>query len=155
MLERERELRSSRVVAAIDGFAPSRMNGLGLDIAEVKPVHSPHSSSFSASVKSPDFFLASCFFARMSSSAVASSTILIASSQRRSGCLVRIARTFCLRLLGTLIVPSSIVTVLRWDDAIRIVLEATALEDVRAKKQEAKKKSGDFTDAENDEEGGE
>jgi len=54
-----------------------------------------------------------------------------------------------------LIVPSSIVTVLRWDDAIRIVLEATALEDVRAKKQEAKKKSGDFTDAENDEEGGE
>ena len=44
---------------------------------------------------------------------------------------------------------------LRWDDAIRIVLDATALEDMRAKKQEAKKKSGDFTDAENDEECGE
>src|SRR5262249_43549145 len=44
---------------------------------------------------------------------------------------------------------------LRWDDALWIVLDATALEDVRAKKQEAKKKSGDFTDAENDEEGDE
>jgi hypothetical protein len=35
---------------------------------------------------------------------------------------------------------------LRWDDAIQIVLDKTQLDDVRAKKQRAKKKSGDFTD---------
>ena len=39
---------------------------------------------------------------------------------------------------------------LRWDDAIRIVLDATALEDVRAKKHAARKKAGDFTDADDD-----
>jgi len=37
-------------------------------------------------------------------------------------------------------------TKLRWDDAIQIVLGAT-LEQVQAKKQEAKEKSGDFTEA--------
>jgi hypothetical protein len=41
---------------------------------------------------------------------------------------------------------------LRWDDAIRLVLDETRLEDVRAKKQEAKRKSGDFTDAGEEEE---
>jgi hypothetical protein len=41
---------------------------------------------------------------------------------------------------------------LRWDDAVRLVLDATALEDVRAKKQEAREKSGDFTGVEDDEE---
>jgi hypothetical protein len=40
---------------------------------------------------------------------------------------------------------------LRWDDAIRIVLHEQ-LDDVRAKKQKAKKKSGDFTDADEDDE---
>jgi elongation factor P--beta-lysine ligase len=35
---------------------------------------------------------------------------------------------------------------LRWDDAIQIVLDKTQLDDVRAKKKKAKKKSGDFTD---------
>ena len=35
---------------------------------------------------------------------------------------------------------------LRWDDAIHIVLDKTKLDQVRAKKQKAKKKSGDFTD---------
>jgi hypothetical protein len=35
---------------------------------------------------------------------------------------------------------------LRWDDAIQIVLDETQLDQVRAKKDEAKKKSGDFTD---------
>jgi hypothetical protein len=34
---------------------------------------------------------------------------------------------------------------LRWDDAIQIVLDETQLDHVRAKKDEAKKKSGDFT----------
>jgi hypothetical protein len=43
---------------------------------------------------------------------------------------------------------------LRWDDAIQIVLDETQLDHVRAKKQKAAKKSGDFTDAdENEEEG--
>jgi len=37
-------------------------------------------------------------------------------------------------------------TKLRWDDAIKLVLGAT-LEEVQAKKQEAKEKSGDFTDS--------
>jgi Topoisomerase 6 subunit A/Spo11, Toprim domain len=43
---------------------------------------------------------------------------------------------------------------LRWDDAIRLVLDATALEEVRAKKEEARRKSGDFIGAEDDEEEG-
>jgi hypothetical protein len=37
---------------------------------------------------------------------------------------------------------------LRWDDAIQIVLDRTQLDDIRTKKQKAKRKSGDFTDAE-------
>jgi hypothetical protein len=41
---------------------------------------------------------------------------------------------------------------LRWDDALKIVLDETQLDAVRAKKQKAKKKSGDFTDADEDEE---
>jgi Topoisomerase 6 subunit A/Spo11, Toprim domain len=40
---------------------------------------------------------------------------------------------------------------LRWDDAIQIVLDETQLNQVRAKKNEAKKKSGDFTDGDEDE----
>jgi hypothetical protein len=44
---------------------------------------------------------------------------------------------------------------LRWDDAIKMVLDATALEEVRAKKQADRKKSGDFTGAEGDEKGDE
>jgi hypothetical protein len=43
---------------------------------------------------------------------------------------------------------------LRWDDAIQIVLDKTQLDHVRAKKQKAKKKSGDFTDADEDDEEG-
>jgi hypothetical protein len=41
---------------------------------------------------------------------------------------------------------------LRWDDATQIVLDKTQLDRVRAEKQKAKKKSGDFTDADEDEE---
>jgi len=41
---------------------------------------------------------------------------------------------------------------LRWDDAVQIVLDGTKLDAVRAKKQKAKEKSGDFTDADEDEE---
>jgi DNA topoisomerase 6 subunit A-like protein len=41
---------------------------------------------------------------------------------------------------------------LRWDDAIQIVLDGTQLDHVRAEKQKAKKKSGDFTDADEGEE---
>ena len=41
---------------------------------------------------------------------------------------------------------------LRWDDAIQVVLDKTQLDRVRAEKQKAKKKSGDFTDADEDEE---
>jgi hypothetical protein len=37
---------------------------------------------------------------------------------------------------------------LHWDDALKLVLDATQLNAVRAAKQKAKKKSGDFTDAE-------
>jgi len=37
---------------------------------------------------------------------------------------------------------------LRWDDAVQIVLDETQLDHVRAEKQKAKKKSGDFTDPE-------
>ena len=40
---------------------------------------------------------------------------------------------------------------LRWDDALKIALDATQLDAVRAAKQKAKKKSGDFTDDENEE----
>jgi hypothetical protein len=35
---------------------------------------------------------------------------------------------------------------LRWDDALKIVLDATQLDAVRAEKQKTKKKAGDFTD---------
>jgi hypothetical protein len=42
---------------------------------------------------------------------------------------------------------------LRWDDAVQIVLDESQLDHVRAKKQKAKKKSGDFTDVDEDEEG--
>jgi Topoisomerase 6 subunit A/Spo11, Toprim domain len=35
---------------------------------------------------------------------------------------------------------------LRWDDAIQVVLDETVLDEVRAKKQKTKNKSGDFTD---------
>jgi hypothetical protein len=41
---------------------------------------------------------------------------------------------------------------LRWDDALQIVLDGTQLDHVRAEKQKAKKKSGDFTDADEGEE---
>jgi hypothetical protein len=40
---------------------------------------------------------------------------------------------------------------LRWDDAVQIVLDKTQLDHVRTEKQKAKKKSGDFTDAAEDE----
>ena len=39
---------------------------------------------------------------------------------------------------------------LRWDDAIHIVLDPTLLEHVRSEKRKAKNKSGDFTDADED-----
>jgi hypothetical protein len=42
---------------------------------------------------------------------------------------------------------------LRWDDAIQIVLDDTQLDHVRAEKRKAKKKSGDFTDADEGESG--
>ena len=42
---------------------------------------------------------------------------------------------------------------LRWDDAIQIVLDKRRLGQVRAEKQNAKRKSGDFTEADEDEEG--
>ena len=41
---------------------------------------------------------------------------------------------------------------LRWDDAIQIVLDKTQLDCVRAEKQKAKKKSGDFNDPHENEE---
>ena len=41
---------------------------------------------------------------------------------------------------------------LRWDDAIHIVLDRTQLDRVRREKQKAKKKSGDFTEADENEE---
>jgi hypothetical protein len=40
---------------------------------------------------------------------------------------------------------------LRWDDAVQIVLDNTQLDRVRTEKQKAKKKSGDFTDTDEDE----
>jgi hypothetical protein len=39
---------------------------------------------------------------------------------------------------------------LRWDDAVRIVLDDSSLDDVRENKQQAKRKSGDFTDDDED-----
>ena len=42
---------------------------------------------------------------------------------------------------------------LRWDDAIQLVLDATQLSRVRAEKEKAKKKSGDFTRDGDDAEG--
>jgi hypothetical protein len=39
---------------------------------------------------------------------------------------------------------------LRWDDAIQIVLDETQLDRVREEKQKAKKKSGDFTDGDHE-----
>jgi hypothetical protein len=42
---------------------------------------------------------------------------------------------------------------LRWDDALKVVLDATQLDAVRADKQKAKKKSGDFTDDDGDNDG--
>jgi hypothetical protein len=41
---------------------------------------------------------------------------------------------------------------LRWDDAIQIVLDETQLDRVRTEKQKAKKKSGDFTEVDEDKE---
>ena len=41
---------------------------------------------------------------------------------------------------------------LRWDDAVRVVLDKTTLDRVREDKQKAKKKSGDFTGAGDDDE---
>jgi hypothetical protein len=41
---------------------------------------------------------------------------------------------------------------LRWDDAVQIVLDDTQLDHVRAEKQKAKKKSGDFANADEDDE---
>jgi hypothetical protein len=40
---------------------------------------------------------------------------------------------------------------LRWDDAVQVMLDGTQLARVRQEKAEAKKKSGDFTGAEDDE----
>jgi Topoisomerase 6 subunit A/Spo11, Toprim domain len=40
---------------------------------------------------------------------------------------------------------------LRWDDAVHLVLDKTQLDRVRTEKQRAKNKSGDFTDADDDE----
>jgi hypothetical protein len=41
---------------------------------------------------------------------------------------------------------------LRWDDAVRIMLDATQLDRVRADKQKARKASGDFTEPDEDDE---
>jgi hypothetical protein len=40
---------------------------------------------------------------------------------------------------------------LRWDDAVKVVLDKTTLDRVREEKRKAKKKSGDFTDGDEDE----
>lgn len=42
---------------------------------------------------------------------------------------------------------------LRWDDALELVLDETQLDAVRAEKQRAKKKSGDFTGVDDEDEG--
>jgi hypothetical protein len=39
---------------------------------------------------------------------------------------------------------------LRWDDALKIVLDETQLDAVRAEKQKAKRRSGDFTEADDE-----
>jgi hypothetical protein len=39
---------------------------------------------------------------------------------------------------------------LRWDEAVRVVLDKTTLDRVREEKQKAKKKSGDFTGADDE-----
>jgi hypothetical protein len=39
---------------------------------------------------------------------------------------------------------------LRWDDALKVVLDETQLERVREKKQKARERSGDFTDVNDD-----
>jgi hypothetical protein len=44
---------------------------------------------------------------------------------------------------------------LRWDDALKIVIDDTQLDHVRSKKQKARKESGDFSDDGDDEEDGE
>jgi hypothetical protein len=41
---------------------------------------------------------------------------------------------------------------LRWDDALKIVLDETQLDAVRAQKQKAKRKSGDFTETDDEDE---
>jgi hypothetical protein len=41
-------------------------------------------------------------------------------------------------------------TDLHWNDALRIVLDATQLDEVRAAKQRARKKAGDFTERDED-----
>jgi hypothetical protein len=41
---------------------------------------------------------------------------------------------------------------LRWDDAIKVVLDDSSLDDVREEKRKAREKSGDFTDVDDDEE---
>jgi hypothetical protein len=41
---------------------------------------------------------------------------------------------------------------LRWDDAMQTVLDDSSLDDVRAEKQKARKKSGDFTDVDDEDE---
>jgi hypothetical protein len=43
--------------------------------------------------------------------------------------------------------PRSDLEIFRWNDAVRLVLDETQLDRVRAEKQKAKKKSGDFTGA--------
>jgi hypothetical protein len=42
---------------------------------------------------------------------------------------------------------------LRWDEAIQVVLDQTQLDRVREEKQKARKKAGDFTDADEDDDG--
>ena len=48
--------------------------------------------------------------------------------------------------------PRSDLKKFRWNDAVRLVLDETELDRVRAEKEKAKKKSGDFTGAGEDDE---
>jgi hypothetical protein len=48
--------------------------------------------------------------------------------------------------------PRSDLKKFRWNDAVRLVLDETQLDRVRAEKEKAKKKSGDFTGAGEDDE---
>jgi Arc/MetJ-type ribon-helix-helix transcriptional regulator len=48
--------------------------------------------------------------------------------------------------------PRSDLKKFRWNDAVRLVLDETQLDRVRAEKEKAKKKSGDFTSADEDDE---